>query len=335
MEANNNGKKKAAILLISLGQEIAPQILKVLPDKIIQEISYEIGQTDYVLPEERDVVVEEFINIISAREYVLEGGAEYARDLLHKALGNQKAKDIIDMLHQLQQKERPFSIARKADPDQLTKLLIGEHPQIVALVMCYLQPDKAALVLSSFPEDLQADIAERIGTISRTSPSIINKIEEIMENKLSNVLESNAETVGGVKSLVDILNSVDRTTEKNILSDLDQKRPELAEEVKSSLFVFEDIVELDRASIQRILREVDNDDLVLVLKGASEDVSGVIFENLSNRATEMLKEDIRYMGPVRLSTVEEAQRKIVDIIRRLDETGEIIIERGDSDSIIS
>lgn len=334
MQKKMSGAQKAATLLISLGPDIASQILKLLPDNLIQKVTYEIANTDYVEPSDRDYIIEEFINMATAREYLLDGGIDYAKNLLHKALGSQKAKDVIDMLHQIQQKEKPFAIARKADPQQLTNLLINEHPQTVALVMCYLQPEKAALVLSKFPDELQTEIAERIGTISQTSPTIISKIEKIMENKLSNLIENNTETVGGVKSLVEILNSVDRTTEKNIISDLELKQPELAEEVKSNLFIFEDIVNLDRASIQRVLREVDNADLVLALKGASEEVSNMIFENLSKRAAEMLKEDIKFMGPVRLSTVEEAQQNIVGIIRRLDDTGEIIMGRGEQDSVI-
>ena len=329
-----SGEKKAAILLISLGPEIASQILKLLPDKLIQKVTYEIANMDYVEPKESDEIINEFLNMASAREYLLDGGIDYAKNLLHKALGSQKAKEVIDMLHQIQQKEKPFAIARKAEPQQLTNLLINEHPQTVALVMCYLQPEKAALVLSKLPDELQTDIAERIGTFNRTSPTIISKIERIMEEKLSNLIESNVETVGGVKSLVDILNSVDRTTEKNIITDLEEKQPELADEVKSNLFIFEDIVNLDRGSIQRILREVDNENLVLALKGASEEVSNIIFNNLSKRATEMLKEDIKFMGPVRLSTVEEAQQKIVATIRKLDESGEIIMGRGEQDSVI-
>ena len=329
-----SGEKKAAILLISLGPEIASQILKLLPDKLIQKVTYEIANMDYVEPKESDEIINEFLNMASAREYLLDGGIDYAKNLLHKALGSQKAKEVIDLLHQIQQKEKPFAIARKAEPQQLTNLLINEHPQTVALVMCYLQPEKAALVLSKLPDELQTDIAERIGTFNRTSPTIISKIERIMEEKLSNLIESNVETVGGVKSLVDILNSVDRTTEKNIITDLEEKQPELADEVKSNLFIFEDIVNLDRGSIQRILREVDNENLVLALKGASEEVSNIIFNNLSKRATEMLKEDIKFMGPVRLSTVEEAQQKIVATIRKLDESGEIIMGRGEQDSVI-
>ena len=328
------GVRKAAILLIALGPEVSSQILKLLPDNLIQKVTYEIANIDYVEPEEKQQVIEEFIEMASAREYVLDGGIDYAKELLNKALGTQRAKEVIDMLNQIQQRERPFAIARKADPQQLTNLLINEHPQTTALIMCYLQPEKAAMVLSQFPLELQTEIAERIGTISRTSPTVIKKIEKIMENKFSTFIDSETETVGGVKSLVEILNSVDRSTEKNIISVLETKQPELAEDIKLNLFVFEDIITLDKASIQRVLREVDNEDLVLALKGASEEVSRVIFNNMSKRAVEMIKEDIEFMGPVRLSTVEEAQQKIVAIIRRLDEAGEIILGRGDQDSVI-
>lgn len=328
------GVKKAAILLIALGPEISSQILKLLPDNLIQKVTYEIANIDYVEPEDKQEVIGEFIEMASAREYVLDGGIDYAKDLLNKALGTQRAKEIIDMLNQIQQRERPFAIARKADPQQLTNLLINEHPQTTALIMCYLQPEKAAMVLSEFPIELQTEIAERIGTISRTSPTVIKKIEKIMESKFSSFIESETENVGGVKSLVEILNSVDRSTEKNIISVLESRQPELAEDIKLNLFVFEDIINLDRASIQRILREVNNEDLILALKGASEEVSKVIFGNMSKRAVEMIKEDIEFMGPVRLSTVEEAQQKIVGTIRKLDEAGEIILGRGDQDTVI-
>jgi flagellar motor switch protein FliG len=280
------------------------------------------------------MVIEEFVEMASARQYILDGGIDYAKNLLTKALGTQRAMEIMDVLNQIQQKERPFAIARKADPHQLYNLLINEHPQTVALILCYIQPDKAAIVLSQFPSELQTEVAERIGMINRTSPSIIKKIEKIMEAKFSNIIDSESETIGGVKSLVDILNSVDRSTERNIIGNLETNQPDLAEIVKSNLFIFEDIVNLDRSSIQRILREVSNEDLALALKGASEKVVNVVFSNMSKRAAEMLKEDIQFMGPVRLSTVEEAQFKIVGIIRRLDEVGEIIIGRGDQDTVI-
>lgn len=334
MKSNNNGAKKAAILLIALGPEASSPILKLLPDNLIQKVTYEIANIDYVEPFERDQVIEDFIDMASAREYLLDGGIDYARDLLHKALGAQRANEVIDVLNQIQQRERPFAIARKADPIQLTNLLLSEHPQTIALIMCYMQPDKAATVLSQFPFELQTEIAERIGMINRTSPTVIARIEKIMETKFSNILDNDAETIGGVKTLVEILNSVDRNTEKNIIENLETSQPELAEVIKASLFIFEDIVTLDKGSVQRILRDVSNEDLALALKGASEKVAGVVFSNMSNRASDLLKEDIQFMGPVRLSTVEEAQHKIVGVIRRLEEAGEIVIGRGDQDTII-
>ena len=334
MKSSEKNIRKAAILLIALGPDISSPILKLLPDNLIQKVTYEIANIDYVEPYERDMVIEEFVEMASARQYILDGGIDYAKNLLTKALGTQRAMEIMDVLNQIQQKERPFAIARKADPHQLYNLLINEHPQTVALILCYIQPDKAAIVLSQFPSELQTEVAERIGMINRTSPSIIKKIEKILEAKFSNIMDGESETIGGVKSLVDILNSVDRSTERNIIGNLETNQPDLAEIVKSNLFIFEDIVNLDRSSIQRILREVSNEDLALALKGASEKVVNVVFSNMSKRASEMLKEDIQFMGPVRLSTVEEAQFKIVGIIRRLDEVGEIIIGRGDQDTVI-
>lgn len=334
MKTKTNDVRKAAILLIALGPETSSAVLKQLPDNLIQKVTYEIANIEHVEPHERDSVFKDFIDMAVGREYLLDGGIDYAKNLLNKALGNQRAKEIIDLLNQIQQRERPFAIARKADPHLLTNLLLNEHPQTVALIMCYMQPDKAALVLSQFSFELQTEIAERIGTINRTSPSVIKKIEEVMEEKFSNLIESDMETVGGVKTLVGILNSVDRSTERNIISNLESTQPDLAEIIKSNLFIFEDIVNLDKGSIQRILRDVSNEDLALALKGASELVSDIIYSNMSKRASDMLIEDIQFMGPVRLSTVEEAQHRIVGTIRRLDEAGEIVIGRGDQDSII-
>lgn len=328
------GIRKAAVLLIALGPDIASKILKVLPDRLIQSVTYEIANIDYVSAEEREFVVSEFLQMASAKEYVLDGGIDYAKDLLTKALGGQRAREVIDILTQAQQKERPFAIARKADPQRLTNVLINEHPQVIALIMCYMQPEKSAIVLSEFPLELQTEVAERIGNIGRTSPKVIESIEKILDNKFSGFVDGEVETIGGVKALVEILNSVDRSTEKNILNVLETRQPELAEDVKSNLFVFEDIIYLDRNSIQRILREVENEDLILALKGASEEVANIIYENMSKRAAEMIKEDLEFMGPVRLSNVDEAQQKIVAIIRMLDDAGEIIIGRGDQDSII-
>jgi len=329
-----SGIKKAAILLIALGPDVSSQILKMLPDEMIQKVTYEIANIEYVEPKIREQVIDDFVDMASAREYIMDGGIDYAKNLLTKALGTARAKEVIDVLNQIQQRERPFAILRKADTTQLANMLSNEHPQTIALIMCYIQPDKAADVLSMFPNELQVEVAERVGIINTTSPAVIKRIESILENKFSNIIEGDMENIGGVKTLVEILNSVDRPTAKNILNDLEKTQPELAEVVKANLFVFEDVVTLDKSSIQRVLREVSNEDLVLALKGASEEVANVIYANVSKRAGETIREDIEFMGPVRLSTVEEAQHRIVGVIRRLEEAGEIVIGRGDSDSII-
>lgn len=328
------GIKKAAILMISLGADTSAKIMKLLPENYIQKVSYEIANTDFVSSEEREVVLEEFATMAVAREYVLDGGLDYAKGLLNQALGPQKAKEVIDVLTQIQLRERPFNIARKADVQQLTNVLLSEHPQTVSLVLCYMQPDKAASVLSQFPSELQVEIAERIGKISSTSPSVIKKIEQVIENKFSNYVENDSEHVGGVHTLVEILNSASRSTEKNILSDLEKRQPELSNEVKASLFTFEDIITLDNVDVQKVLRDVETPVLVLALKGSGDSIKEFIFSNLSSRAVENLKEDIEFMGPTRLSAVEEAQQSIVAIIRRLDESGEIFIGRGDQDAVI-
>ena len=308
--------------------------MKLLPEDVIRKVSYEIANTDLVQPEERDQVLQEFVETSSARQYVLDGGIDYAKDLLNQALGPQRAKDVIDILTQIQLRERPLNIVRKADTQQLTNLLLNEHPQTVALVLCYMQSEKAANVLSQFPDKMQVEIAERIGLISSTSPAVLERIEGVIENKFSNLVENNSENVGGVNTLVEILNSASRGTEKNILSDLEKRRPELSNEVKSSLFTFEDIIGLDRLDVQKVLRDVDNNTLVLALKGATEDIRSFIYTNLSTRAVQNIQEEIQFMGPTRLSAVEEAQQTVVAVIRKLDEAGEIYIGRGEQDAVV-
>ncbi len=330
-----SGIRKAALLLISLGAETSAEILRHLPDGMIQKVSYEIANIDFVNPTDRETILDEFIEMSQARQYVIDGGVDYAREVLNRALGAQRAKEVIDMLTQIQLRERPFNIARKADPMQLKNLLLNEQPQTVALILCYMQPDKAALILAQFPLELQTEIAERIGTITRTSPKVIEKIEKVIENKFSSYVENETETVGGVNTLVEILNSVGRGTEKNILHALDDRHPDLADEVRANLFTFEDITTLQNADVQKVLRLVDNDDLMLALKGVADDIRNYIFSNMSQRAVETMKEDMQFMGPARLSAVEEAQQKIVGVIRTLDESGEIYLRRGEQDAVIS
>ncbi|WP_113783924.1 flagellar motor switch protein FliG [Enterococcus cecorum] len=329
-----DGVKKAAILLISLGSDISSKVMKLLPESVIRKVSYEIANIETVTPEDRDSILNEFLETSIAQKYVIDGGFDYAKNLLNQALGPQRAKEVIDVLSQIQLRERPFNIARKADTQQLINLLLNEHPQTIALIMCYVQPDKAATILSNFPPQMQVEIAERIGMIASTSPNTIKRIEKVIENKFSNFVENNTEAAGGVHTLVEILNSVGRSTEKNILADLDKRQPELSSEVKSSLFTFDDIITLDKLDVQKVLRFVDNNVLVLALKGTGDDIKEFIFSNLSSRAVENIKEEMQFMGPTRLSAVEEAQQKVVSIIRRLDEEGEIYITRGEQDDVV-
>ena len=334
MTETMDGVKKAAILLISLGSDISSKVMKLLPESVIRKVSYEIANIETVTPEDRDSILNEFLETSIAQKYVIDGGFDYAKNLLNQALGPQRAKEVIDVLSQIQLRERPFNIARKADTQQLINLLLNEHPQTIALIMCYVQPDKAATILSNFPPQMQVEIAERIGMIANTSPNTIKRIEKVIENKFSNFVENNTEAAGGVHTLVEILNSVGRSTEKNILADLDKRQPELSSEVKSSLFTFDDIITLDKLDFQKVLRFVDNNVLVLALKGTGDDIKEFIFSNLSSRAVENIQEEMQFMGPTRLSAVEEAQQKVVSIIRRLDEEGEIYITRGEQDDVV-
>ena len=333
-EAKLTGVQKAAILFITLGPEASAGILKKLPEPEIQKITYEIANISTVKSEQKLKILEEFIQMNKAKDYLIEGGMEYARTLLSKALGSQRAMEILDKVTEATQQFRPFAIARKADANQLLNIISNEHPQTIALILCYLQADKSGQILSALPEELQSDVAYRVATMSNTSPMVVKEIEKVLDTKLSSVVRSDTKVIGGVPTIVDILNQVDRTTERNITEALERENPELAEKVKESMFVFEDILTLDDVSIQRVLREVENKELALALKGSSEEVATAIFRNQSKRAAASLKEDIEFLGPVRLMDVEKAQQAIVGIIRRLDEAGEIVISRGGEDAII-
>lgn len=328
------GVQKAAILFITLGPDAASGIIKKLPDSDIQKITYEIANISSVKQEQRSNILNEFIEMNKAKDYIIEGGFEYAKDLLSKALGNQRAKEILEKVTEATQQYRPFAIARKADAHQLLNVISNEHPQTIALILCYLQSEKAAQIIGELPEDIQWEVAYRVASMDNTSPMVIKEIEKVLNGKLSSVVRTDMTTIGGVETIVDILNQVDRTTEKNITEGLERQDPELAEKIKQSMFVFEDVITMDDVSIQRVLREVETKDLALALKGCSEEVANCIFRNQSKRAAASLKEDIEFLGPVRLIDVEKSQQQIVSLIRRLEDAGEIIISRGGEDAII-
>ncbi|HHY78256.1 MAG TPA: flagellar motor switch protein FliG [Clostridiales bacterium] len=327
------GLQKAAILLIAIGPEKSAQVFKHLKEEDIEQLTLEIANMRTVTPEEKEEVLEEFYQMCLAQEYISEGGISYAKEILERALGNQKALDIINKLTASLQ-VRPFDFVRKADASQLLNFIQGEHPQTIALILSYIKPQQASAILSALPQDKQVEVTRRIAMMDRTSPEIIKEIERVLERKLSSMISQDYTTAGGIQAVVDILNSVDRGTEKNILETLELQDVELAEQIKKRMFVFEDIITLDNRSIQRVIREVENGDWALALKSASEEVANAVFSNMSKRLAEMIKEDMEFMGPVRLRDVEEAQQKIVNIIRKLEDAGEIIIARGGGDEII-
>jgi flagellar motor switch protein FliG len=328
-----SGREKAATLLIALGPEYSADIFKHLKEEEIEELTLEIASIKSVSSEDKERIMEEFYQICLAQNYIAEGGIGYAREILEKALGAQKALDIINKLTASLQ-VRPFEFVRKTDPAQLLNFIQKEHPQTIALILAYLSPQQASQVLSGLPAEKQVDVARRIATMDRTSPDVIKEVENILIKNLSSLVSEDFTTAGGIQAIVDILNSVDRGTERHIIETLDIEDTELAEEIKKRMFVFEDILLLDSRSIQRFLREVENNVLGVALKGATEEVSKVIFANMSKRLAEMIREDIEFMGPVRLKDVEEAQQKIVNSIRKLEDAGEIIISRGGGDEIV-
>ena len=331
--AELTGVQKAAVLLITLGPEKSASIFKHLKEEEIEELTLEIANTRSISPQEKEDVLNEFYQVCLAQQDIAEGGIGYAKELLEKALGEQKAQDVITKLTASLQ-VRPFEFIRKTDPSQVLNFIQDEHPQTIAMILSYLSPAQSAMILGALTPEKQADVAKRIAMMDRTSPDVIKEVERVLERKLSSLLNQDYTIVGGVDAIVDILNTVDRGTEKHIMESLEIEQPELADEIRKKMFVFEDILLLDDRAIQRVLRDVDNNDLGIALKGANEEVQNVIFKNLSKRLSAMIKEDMEFMGPVRMKDVEEAQQKIVGIIRKLEDSAEIVISRGGGDEII-
>ena len=278
-------------------------------------------------------MLNEFYQVCLAQQYIAEGGIGYAKELLEKALGEEKAQGVISKLTASLQ-VRPFEFVRKTDPAQLLNFIQDEHPQTIAMILSYLSAGQSAMIIGSLVPEKQADVAKRIALMDRTSPDVIKEVERVLERKLSTLVNQDYTIVGGVDAIVSILNTVDRSTEKHIMETLEIEEPELADEIRKKMFVFEDILLLDDRAIQRVLRDVDNNDLGVALKAANEDVQNVIFKNMSKRLATMIKEDMEFMGPVRMKDVEEAQQKIVGIIRKLEDSAEIVISRGGGDEIV-
>jgi flagellar motor switch protein FliG len=327
------GRQKAAIFLVSLGSDVSSEVFKHLREDEIEQLTFEIARLDKIEPEDKDRVLQEFQEMMMAQEFISQGGIDYARDILERALGTQKAIDIVNRLTSSLQ-VRPFDFIRRTDPSHLLNFIQGEHPQTIALILAYLDSQKSAQILAELPHNVQADVARRIAEMKRTSPDVLREVERVLERKLSTLASEDFTQAGGIDTVVEILNNVDRGTEKIIIEALEEEDPELEKKKKKRMFVFEDIVLLDDRSIQKVLREVDTQELAKALKGVDNEVQEKIFRNMSKRAAALLSEDMDFMGPIRLRDVEEAQQKIVNIIRKLEDAGEIVVARTGEEELV-
>ena len=328
-----SSREKIAVLMVALGNDVAAEVYKKLDDSSIELITLEIANLRKITPEVKLEVMKEAQEILMAREFMARGGVDYARDVLERALGPERAQNLLTRITASLQ-VRAFGFMRHTDPQQVLGFIQGEHPQTIALILSYLEPPQAAMILSGLSAVLQAEVAKRIARMDRITPEVLREVERVLERKLSTVMGQDFTMAGGIDAVVGIINSADRATERNIMEYLEENDPELAEEIKKRLFVFEDIIRLDDRSLQRVLREVDMKELGLALKGATEELRAKFFKNMSKRAAEMLQEDMDYMGPVRVKDVEDAQQKVVNVVRGLEEKGEIIIATGGEDELV-
>jgi len=318
------GLRKAAVLLVALGDGVASRILPLLDSDVVEHITREIAMTESVSPEQRDAVVEEFYNLALASTYVDQGGVGFARTLLEKSLDSNEAERILQIVEG-EVYRQPFAFLQRADTHNLLTFIQDEHPQTIALILAHLSPAKGGTVLAGLPSAKQLEVVSRIATMDQTNPEVVKEVEQGLEMRLSGIVSQTFRQAGGVESVAEMLNLADRATEKGILEALEADDPELVESIRRLMFVFEDIMLVNDKGIQAVLKEIENDELALSLKTASNELRDKIFKNMSERAAQLIKEDMEYMGPVRVADVEAAQQKIVDVVRRLEDAGEIII----------
>lgn len=328
------GMEKAARLLVVLGRETTSEIMKNLKQEDVIKLAHLIATIHSVPYEQTVLLMEEFVQLVDARRYIAQGGFEFAKEAMIGALGIEQTDELLSKVKGTPRSTRPFETLRNVDPDQIYNALAEERPQTIALVLCYLPSEKAAKIMSLLPEHIQKEVAQRIGTMNNTSSQTVDVVESIIENRLQSLMTADMTQIGGVHTVVEILNSVDRVTQKHIIELLQQDHPALAEEVQNQLFTFEDMAKLDNASLQRIIREINKETLALALKGVSETIMDCIMRNLSTRAAESLQEEISYLGPVRSADVDKAQLEIINVVRRLEDAGEIFIGRGGDDDVI-
>lgn len=325
--------QRAAAVVIALGAERASSVYKFLKEEEVEQLSLEIAKLDRLLPEEMNETIEDFYGLCVTQKVINEGGVIYARDVLEKAFGQQQASSFMERLS-ASLRTKSFDFIRKVDYKSLQMMLQNEHPQTVALVLSYARADQASQIVAELPHDMQINVIERIANLNHASPEIIRLVEQNLEKKFSSIVSSDQMEVGGVPYVADIMNHVDRSTEKHIFDELGQKNPNLTEEIRKLMFVFEDIVNLSSMDIQRFIREVDTKDMAIALKAANEEVKQVILQNMSSRMRETIEEDIQYLHNIRMRDVEETQQKIVAVIRQLEEMGEIVIAKGEGDEVI-
>ncbi len=333
---NISGKSKVAVFLACLGAERAGKIMAAMSTEEIEDMTINLSGLESVDSNVRASVLEEFYYLAVDNKVVTQGGIDYARDMLENAFGAERTVEILTRL-QSSLKDVPFEFLKRADASQIVTFIQDEHPQTISLILAHLPSQTSAIVLSALNPEIQADVITRIATMERTPPEVVREVERVLERKMAAVFTQGFTFAGGVKEVAEILNNIDRNAEKSIMSDLEERDPELADEIARLMFTFDDLIFVDDAGIQKALREIDSKDLALALKGSSDEVAEKIFRNMSERASSMIQEELEFMGPVRLKNVEEAQQKIVAAIRVLEEAGELIIEGrggGGEDEIV-
>jgi len=326
-----SGVQKTAILLVAIGSEAASQIFKNMKEKDIERVTFEIANLEEITAEVIDQVVDEFFQMVKAQDYISIGGIDYAQKVLNSAVGTQKAQEIVRRVQSVQsQAQRGFNLLKKADHSQILNLINNEHPQTIALILAHLDSRQTANILMNLPEELRTDVVYRIATMEKVSTDLLEEIEDVLKGQIETVYTRELNEAGGTQAVAEILNLTGKSNERTILDGIERRDAELAQQIRNLMFVFEDILLLDDRSIQRLMKDVDTKTLAVALKGSSEEIKGRILKNISERAANMIKEEMEYMGPMRVREVEEAQQRVVDVIRDLEESGDIVIMGGDA-----
>lgn len=327
------GKQKAAAIIISLGADDASKIYKFLKEEEVEQLTYEISRLQHLSPQTMESTLKDFYDLCLTQKVITEGGLEYAKNVLEKAFGSQTASSLLERVTKTM-RSKSFDFLRKADYKNLLTIIQNEHPQTIALILSYARADQASAVIAELPKEKRIDVVERIANMDRTSPEIVRYVEAELQKKFNSIISVDYTEIGGINYVADVMNNMDRGNEKYIFDELNKKDPKLTDEIRKKMFIFEDIVTLDSMSIQRFLREVDSKDLVLSIKGSNKEVSDVLFNNMSTKMADTLKSELEYTHNVRLRDVEEAQQRIVSVIRRLEEEGELVIAKSGKDDII-